>query len=201
MGNGQCHAAELPRCVRYLPGWLPEPDADFAELSSAIGWEQQQITLFGRTTELPRLTCWMGEAEYHYSGVRNAPHPMPDRLAGIRAALAQETAAEFNSCLANLYRDGTDSIGFHSDDEPELGPQPTIASVNLGAPRRFVLRSVATGQRWSVDLGGGDLLLMTNESQSDYRHAVPKTKRAVGPRINLTFRYFHPAAPGSSADP
>jgi alkylated DNA repair dioxygenase AlkB len=186
-------AAELPGCVRYLPCWLSDPDADFDEFSHTISWEHNDITLFGRTTKLPRLTCWMGEAEYSYSGVRNAPHPMPQRLAAIRDDLARETGAPFNSCLANLYRDGSDSIGYHSDDEPELGPQPVIASVNLGAARRFVLRSLATGQRWSVDLGGGDLLIMSGESQSDYRHAVPKTKRAVGPRINLTFRYFHPS--------
>jgi alkylated DNA repair dioxygenase AlkB len=185
--------AELPPCVRYLPGWLSDPDAVFDELGHAIAWEHNEITIFGRTTTLPRLTCWMGEAEYAYSGVRNAPHPMPQRLATIRDDLVGQTGSEFNSCLANLYRDGSDSIGYHSDDEPELGQRPVIASVNLGAPRRFVLRSVATGQRWTVDLGGGDLLIMSGESQSDYRHAVPKTKRAVGPRINLTFRYFHPS--------
>lgn len=183
---------ELPSCVRYLPGWLPAPETAFDELSAAVPWEQNEMTMFGRITKLPRLTCWMGAAEYSYSGVRNTPHAMPERLTAIRARLVAEVGAEFNSCLANFYRDGTDSIGFHSDDEPELGPRPTIASVNLGSARRFVLRSVATGQRWSVDLGGGDLLLMAGESQAESRHAVPKTKRVVGPRINLTFRYFHP---------
>ena len=95
---------------------------------------------------------------------------------------------DFNSCLANLYRDGSDSMGFHSDDEPELGPEPTIASVSLGARRRFVLRHRVTRERWTWDLGEGDLLVMRDESQRDYAHAVPKTTRPVGPRMNLTFR-------------
>lgn len=100
---------------------------------------------------------------------------------------------EFNSCLANLYRDGSDSMGFHSDDEPELGPQPTIASVSLGSRRRFVLRHRVTRERWTWDLGEGDLLVMRDESQRDYAHAVPKTTRQVGPRMNLTFRHFRAA--------
>jgi 2OG-Fe(II) oxygenase superfamily len=98
---------------------------------------------------------------------------------------------DFNSCLANLYRDGSDSMGFHSDDEPELGPEPIIASISLGARRRFVLRHRVSRERWSWNLGAGDLLVMRNESQRDYAHAVPKTSRRIGPRMNLTFRQFH----------
>lgn len=194
MDRGHSCAADLPSCLSYLPGWLPDPDTDFDELSRSVAWEHNDITVFGRTAKLPRLTCWMGEADYTYSGVRNTPHPMPDRLAAIRAELVRQVGAEFNSCLANFYRDGSDSIGYHSDDEAELGTRPTIASISLGAPRRFLFREVATGRRWSVELGNGDLLIMTGASQTDYRHAVPKTKRVVGPRINLTFRYFYPAA-------
>ena len=91
---------------------------------------------------------------------------------------------------ANLYRDGTDSMGYHSDNETELGPRPTIASISLGDRRRFVLRHRVTREQWSWDLGHGDLLVMRDESQSDYAHAVPKTSRPVGPRMNLTFRLF-----------
>lgn len=192
MRHREDETVDLPSCIRYLPGWLPDPDSDFDELSRTVAWEHRDITVFGRTAKLPRLTCWMGEADYIYSGVRNTGHPMPERLAVIRAALVHKVGAEFNSCLANFYRDGSDSIGYHSDDEAELGTRPTIASISLGSPRRFLFRSVTTGQRWPVDLGNGDLLIMTGQSQSDYRHAVPKTKRAVGPRINLTFRYFYP---------
>ena len=96
----------------------------------------------------------------------------------------------FNSCLANLYRDGSDSMGYHSDNEPELGPEPTIASISLGARRRFVLRHRMTREQWAWELGEGDLLVMRDESQRDYAHAVPKTSRLVGPRMNLTFRLF-----------
>ena len=96
----------------------------------------------------------------------------------------------FNSCLANLYRDGSDSMGYHSDDEPELGPRPTIASISLGARRNFALRHRVSRQRWTWSLGEGDLLVMRAEAQSDYAHAVPKTAKPVGPRMNLTFRVF-----------
>jgi alkylated DNA repair dioxygenase AlkB len=181
----------LPACFRYYPRWVSEADRVLADLVEGIAWEQNDITIAGRTTPIPRLTCWMGDAPYVYSGVRNDPVPMPPQLELIKERLEGETGAEYNSCLANLYRDGRDSIGYHSDDEPELGPRPTIASISLGERRRFHLKHGATGQRWTLDLGRGDLLIMTAESQSDYRHAVPKTAKAVGERLNLTFRYFH----------
>jgi alkylated DNA repair dioxygenase AlkB len=133
----------------------------------------------------------MGEAAYAYSGLVNEPKPWPPALAALRDRLVAECGVGYNSCLANLYRDGSDSMAYHSDDEPELGPRPTIASVSLGARRRFSLRHRATRERWSLELGEGDLLLMSAESQSDYAHAVPKTSKAVCPRLNLTFRLFH----------
>jgi alkylated DNA repair dioxygenase AlkB len=189
----------LPACFSYRPGWVTDADQALAELSAAIAWEQNDITIAGRTIPIPRLTCWMGDAAlraaqysaYVYSGVRNELVPMPPQLELIKKRLEDETGAAYNSCLANLYRDGRDSLSYHSDDEPELGPRPTIASVSLGDRRRFQLKHVASGQRWTLDLGAGDLLIMTDESQSDYRHAVPKTTRPIGPRLNLTFRFFH----------
>jgi alkylated DNA repair dioxygenase AlkB len=132
----------------------------------------------------------VGDAAYRYSGIANQPQPWPAVLADIRDRLVRELGVEFNSCLANLYRDGSDSMGFHSDDEPGLGDRPTIASVSLGAPRRFVLRRRRTRARWTWELGHGDLLVMRDESQSDYAHAVPKTSHPIGPRMNLTFRQF-----------
>ncbi|HEY9291340.1 MAG TPA: alpha-ketoglutarate-dependent dioxygenase AlkB [Microlunatus sp.] len=180
----------LPSCFSYLPGWVADQDQAYADLVDAIGWEQNDITIAGRTIKIPRLTCWMGEAAYTYSGVRNEPRPMPEPLAELHQRLERESSAAYNSCLANLYRDGRDSISYHSDDEPELGTRPTIASLSLGDRRRFTVRHRASGQTWSLDLGGGDLLIMRDESQSDYRHAVPKTRRPVGPRMNLTFRWF-----------
>ena len=182
--------SEAPGCVDYRPGWVADDQSLFHRLQAEITWEQHEITLFGRTVPTPRLTAWMSDAAYRYSGIVNEPIPWASALADVRERLKRELGVGFNSCLANLYRDGSDSMGFHSDNEPELGPEPTIASVSLGARRRFVLRHRASGERWSWDLGEGDLLVMRDESQRDYAHAVPKTARVTGPRMNLTFREF-----------
>jgi alkylated DNA repair dioxygenase AlkB len=184
--------AEPPSCVHYRPGWVDAPEAVLAELAATIDWEQHEITLFGRTVPTPRLTAWMGDQAYRYSGVVNEPKPWPPALLAIRDRLVAEVGVPFNSCLANLYRDGSDSMGYHSDDEPELGDRPTIASISLGARRTFLLRHRVSRERWSWALGEGDLLVMSDESQSDYAHAVPKTTKPVGPRLNLTFRVFGP---------
>lgn len=179
-----------PGCVDYHPGWVTDPDRLFARLRAELPWEQHDITLFGRTVPTPRLTAWIGDNAYTYSGVTNQPSAWPADLAAVRDRLAETLGLELNSCLANLYRDGSDSMGYHSDDEPELGPRPVIASLSLGARRTFTLRHRVSRQRWSWSLGAGDLLVMRGESQSDYAHAVPKTTRAVGPRMNLTFRFL-----------
>ena len=183
--------ADGPRCVTYVPGWVPEPDRVFDRLTAELAWEQLPITLFGRTVRTPRLTAWVGDAAYAYSGVVNRPQPWPPTLRALRDRLIAELGVSFNSCLANLYRDGSDSMGYHSDDEPELGPRPVIASVSLGARRIFALRHRASRERWTWALGAGDVLVMREESQSDFTHAVPKTTRAVGARMNLTFRQFY----------
>lgn len=182
--------ASAPSCVAYLPGWVDAPQETFELLQREIAWEQHEITLFGRAVPTPRLTAWMGDAPYTYSGLVNEPQPWPPALAAINERLAAELGVNLNSCLANLYRDGSDSMGYHSDDEPELGERPTIASVSLGARRTFTLRHRLTHERWSWSLGEGDLLVMRDESQRDYAHAVPKATRPVGPRLNLTFRVF-----------
>jgi alkylated DNA repair dioxygenase AlkB len=183
---------ETPACVDYYPGWVTDADWLFGVLQDQIVWEQHAITLYGRTMPTPRLTAWIGDSAYRYSGIVNEPAPWPGALAELRERFRHEVGLDVNSCLANLYRDGTDSMGYHSDNEPELGLRPTIASVSLGDRRRFVLRHRATRAKWSWDLGQGDLLVMRDESQSDYAHAVPKTARPVGPRMNLTFRRFRP---------
>lgn len=180
--------ADSPSCVDHHPGWAPDPQSLFDRLRAEIAWEQHEITLFGRSVPTPRLTAWIGDATYVYSGVVNQPAPWPPGLVALRDRLRETTGVQLNSCLANLYRDGSDSMGYHSDDEPELGPRPVIASLSLGARRRFALRHRVTRQRWTWNLGEGDLLVMRDESQSDYAHAVPKTSRLVGPRLNLTFR-------------
>lgn len=147
--------------------------------------------MFGRWVDSPRLSCWIGDAgaSYRYSGQSFEPHPWPDALLPLRGRLRQELGIDFNSVLANLYRDGRDAMGWHSDDEPELGPEPVIASVSLGAARRFVLRRRDDHTvRKEFRLEPGSLLVMRGNSQRDWQHALPRTAKPVGPRINLTFR-------------
>jgi len=162
------------------------------ELAAEIPWEQPIVTVFGRRHATPRLTAWFGDGAYSYSGITHAPAAFPTALADIRDQLGDATGAVFNSCLANLYRDGSDSMGAHSDNEPELGPEPVIGSVSLGDRRRFVMTDVETRERFEWALGAGDLLVMSGNSQARYRHSVPKTTRPIGRRLNLTFRTFVP---------
>jgi alkylated DNA repair dioxygenase AlkB len=187
-----------PGCVDYYPGWVEDAGRLCEVLREKITWEQHAVTLYGRTMPAPRLSAWFGDGAYRYSGIVHEPAPWLEPLAELRDRLRRELDVNFNSCLANLYRDGTDSMGYHSDNEPELGSRPVIASISLGDRRRFVLRHRATRERWSWDIGQGDLLVMRDESQSDYAHAVPKVSRPVGPRMNLTFRVFRPATLESS---
>ena len=175
------------------PAWLAcgEADALLAALRDALPWTRHRIRLFGREHEAPRLSCWLGDrqARYRYSGTLYEPAPWPPALQALLPRLQADCAAPVNSALANLYRDGRDAMGWHSDDEPELGPAPTIASLSLGAPRRFVLRHKREPQhRLALELGHGSLLLMRGDTQRNYRHALPRSARPLGARINLTFR-------------
>ena len=179
--------------LAFDPHWLDEAAAAdlFDALLPAIPWEVHRIRLFGRTVDSPRLSCWIGDpaATYTYSGTRFEPRPWPPALAPIRDRLAAQLDVGFNSVLANLYRDGRDSMGWHSDAEPELGLRPVIASLSLGATRRFVLRGRDDpALRRDLDLGAGSLLVMSGDTQRRYRHALPRTARPVGARLNLTFR-------------
>lgn len=179
--------------VAFDPAWLPcaQADALCTELQESIPWEVHRLRLFGREVDSPRLSCWIGDpgAAYTYSGTRFVPRPWPRVLLPIRARLARELGADFNSVLANHYRDGRDAMGWHSDAEAELGPRPLIASLSLGATRRFVLRQRDDpAVRLALELPPGSLLVMAGETQRRYRHALPRTARPVGARINLTFR-------------
>lgn len=183
--------------VRLVPGWL-EPAAAaslMAGLLDQVPWEVHRIRLFGREVASPRLSCWIGDAgaAYRYSGTRFQPRPWLPALAALRGRLESELGQPFNSVLANRYRSGADAMGWHSDDEPELGPEPLIASVSLGATRRFVLRHRRDpALRLEVELAPGSLLLMGGPTQRHWKHALPRTARPVGERINLTFRRILP---------
>lgn len=174
-------------------GWLDVSASAtlFEQCHAGIAWHTHRIRMFGKWVDSPRLSCWIGDpdARYRYSGTTLEPHLWPGALLPLRARLRQELGIDFNSVLANLYRDGRDAMGWHSDDEPELGPEPVIASISLGAARRFVLRRRDDpAVRCEFVLEPGSLLVMRGRSQRDWQHALPRTARPVGPRINLTFR-------------
>jgi alkylated DNA repair dioxygenase AlkB len=184
----------------YDPRWLPAATADllFAALrdpvQAGIDWEVHRIRLFGRELDSPRLSRWIGDpgASYRYSGVRFEPASWPRALGAIRKGVSAAAGEQFNSVLANLYRDGNDTMGWHSDDEAELGAQPIIASLSLGATRKFVLKArAAGGPKLEIPLGHGSLLVMRGDTQKHFRHALPRTRRPTGERMNLTFRRIY----------
>src|SRR5690606_2764427 len=185
--------------LQLARGWMSAAEAGalMQVLRDGLPWEVHHIRLFGREVPSPRLSCWIGDpdAVYRYSGTRFSPHPWTAGLSALRQRLQVELGQSFNSVLANRYRDGRDAMGWHSDDEPELGPEPLIASLSLGAVRRFVLRRRDDpGRRLALELEPGSLLLMGGTTQRHWKHALPRPTRPVGERINLTFRQLAAAA-------
>jgi alkylated DNA repair dioxygenase AlkB len=189
----ECTALEDGGHLRVVRGWVSLEDtaALYAALEAELPWRQETIRMGAREVLQPRLSAWLGDpdARYTYSRRTFEPEPWTPTLSALRDRLNGESEVPFNSVLANLYRDGQDSMGWHADKEPELGPNPLIASLSLGGTRRFLLRH----RRKSVagvdlDLDDGSLLWMSGTTQHYWRHSVPKTRRPVAPRINLTFR-------------
>jgi alkylated DNA repair dioxygenase AlkB len=163
----------------------------FARLHAEIPWERHRLRLFGREVDSPRLSCWVGDADavYTYSRVRFEPHAWTPGLGELRDTTRALCGERYNSVLCNLYRDGDDAMGWHSDSEPELGPEPSIASLSFGAARRFRLRHRHDKTlRLDIELESGTLLLMSGATQRNYRHDLPRAKAVREPRINLTFR-------------
>jgi alkylated DNA repair dioxygenase AlkB len=168
---------------------LPWPNAEvLARLIAETAWRAETVTLFGQRHLQPRLTAWHGDASYTYSGLTLDPLPFTPLLQAIRAAAEAATGHRYNSVLLNYYRDGRDSMGMHSDDEPELGPQPAIASVSFGATRTFVLKHKRTRESVRLELTDGSLLFMGGNLQHNWLHGINKSARPLGPRVNLTFR-------------
>lgn len=165
-------------------------DEVLARLVGETAWRSELITLWGRQYPQPRLTAWHGEKSYSYSGLTLAPLPFTPLQRDILRAVEAATGRRFNSALLNYYRDGRDGMGMHSDDEPELGPEPAIASVSFGAARSFILQHKASRQRLQLALTDGSLLLMAGKLQHNWVHGINKIRRPVGPRVNLTFRYI-----------
>ncbi|MCW8331190.1 alpha-ketoglutarate-dependent dioxygenase AlkB [Photobacterium sp. SDRW27] len=174
--------------------WAPdfissrESQCYFHQLLAELDWRQETIRMFGRDVLQPRLQAWCGEAVYTYSGLTMTPEPWTPTLLAIKSACEQVSKTSFNSVLANLYRDGRDYMGWHQDNEPELGAHPVIASVSLGEERRFVLKHLLRKQKIEFNLKSGSLLIMAGMTQQFWSHSVPKTQRPKQARINLTFR-------------
>ncbi|HBR98454.1 MAG TPA: alpha-ketoglutarate-dependent dioxygenase AlkB [Gammaproteobacteria bacterium] len=182
-------------------GWLTlhtavfethEADQLLMTLKAELDWQQSRIRIAGRELPIPRLNAWYGDADadYGYSGIALAPLPWTPELTTVRQAVQQRCDHGFNSVLANLYRDGQDSVAWHADDEKALGRNPVIASVSLGGTRRFQLkhRRDKTLSRIDLDLPHNSLLVMGGALQHHWVHAVPKTRKPCDARINLTFR-------------
>ena len=178
----------------YRPQFFNSADCErmFGCINDETPWEARSIILFGKEVPQPRLACWYGDLAYSYSGITLDPRPMTPTLLEIKQRCEEAASAQFNSVLVNLYRDGQDSMGLHADDEPELGAEPVIASVSFGGERNFRLRHRQSKELQQVSLASGSLLVMSGLSQQCWMHDVPKTKKFVEPRINLTFRYINP---------
>jgi len=190
----EMHTVPLPDGdARHWPHAFPADEAAalFVALRRNIEWAAEQVVIFGQPRLVPRRVAWHGDpgAAYKYSGTTHEPRPWTPELTVIRTRVERLSGQTFNSVLLNLYRDGRDGMGWHADDEPELGRNPVIASVSFGATRRFRLRHRRNrGEPVTLQLTDGSLLLMAGPTQHHWLHAVPKTAVAVGERINLTFR-------------
>lgn len=180
---------KLADCL-FVRDAVQDSEELFCLLQNEIAWREEPIKMFGKSMLQPRLLAWYGDANanYRYSGTTHSPLPWTPSLTRLKDQVEALTKSSFNSVLLNLYRDGNDSMGYHSDDEPELGRQPVIASLSFGAERRFNIKHKQTGELISFDLPHNSLFVMKGDFQRTWKHSIPKTKKKVGPRINLTFR-------------
>lgn len=176
----------------FFPNFFSKGESDsfLKNLRSNIVWKQESMNMYGKKIDFPRLTAWYGNNDkpYSFSGITLQPLPWSSEILSIKSKIEPVAKTAFNSVLLNLYRDGNDSISWHTDAEKELGTNPVIASVNFGATRKFQLRHIKTKEKLEIELTHGSLLIMQGELQHFWQHQVPKTSKVVGERINLTFR-------------
>ena len=182
----------------YHGSVFPTEQADqlFTSLQIHIPWEHDEVFLFGKRIVTARQVAWFGDegCHYTYSGKTHLATPWTPELQVIKTKIEELTGTLFNSCLANLYLEGEQGMGWHQDNEKELGPEPTIASVSLGAERRFDFRHKEHGDKVQILLAHGSLLIMSGSTQTYWQHQLPKTKKVTTPRINLTFRTISPSS-------
>jgi len=163
---------------------------EYNELLNGLELKQESIQLFGKTVLQPRLSRFYSDPgiSYVYSNQKFNGKEWTDELSALNGAIQERTSESFNSALVNYYRDGTDSMGLHADNEPELGKNPTIASMNYGASRKMVFRRNGTKEKFEVILNHGDLLIMSGALQHNWKHELPKQKKVDTSRLNITFR-------------
>jgi alkylated DNA repair dioxygenase AlkB len=179
--------------VLFCPDFFPAADADrlLRELLATTAWRQEAFKMYGKEMPFPRLTAWYGDegTAYTYSGLKNVPAPWTPAILEVKRAVEPACGATFNSVLLNRYRSGQDSVSWHADDEPEFGKNPVIASVSFGESRLFQFRHKKRKElKGSVELTHGSLLIMRGGTQENWLHQIPKTKKPVEERLNLTFR-------------
>ena len=179
--------------LRYYQNFISEHNANryFKTFLEQIPWQQDDVKVFGKVYAQPRLTSLHSSSlsTYTYSGLTLQPHPMTDELLELLGQIRKVSQHDYNSVLLNLYRDGDDSNGWHADNEKELGKHPQIASLSFGANRFFHFKHrKIKSERYKMELHNGSLLLMEGAMQEHWLHQIPKTKKPLQPRINLTFR-------------
>ena len=182
--------------MEYIPGLFSVQESIILmkEFISNVPWQQRTVTMYGKQIITPRLTAWYGDKgkDYTFSGTKFDPLPWTKELLQIREKVEQIADVTFNTVLLNYYRDGSDSVAWHSDDENELGIKPVIASVSLGQARRFDVRHKVDHQKkYSVNLENGSLLLMRGDLQHSWEHRIAKSTKILKERINLTFRIIN----------
>jgi len=188
---------ELPDAeLLYWPHFFSMEDADqwYEKLLKCIDWQQKSIVMNGKSVNIPRLSAWYADENKHYtySGEVHLAEPWTAELLDLKTQIEQTTGVRFNSVLCNLYRDGNDSVAWHSDDETELGQNPHIASLSFGEERSFSFRNKRDHQKkFNLALRHGSCLLMSGTTQQNWQHQISKSTRLMQPRINLTFRYIY----------
>ena len=182
----------LPEGFTYIQDFISQERACdlFKKLHKDVAWSHETITMFGKEITIRRMSALYGDqgTRYRYAGTSYKSLPWLPHLRTMKSFVSDHTHTTFNICLLNNYHDGTEQMGWHSDNEPELGKEPTIACLSLGASRRFDIKDTATGEKRSIDLEPGSLLIMSGDSQSQYKHQIPKQLRIKESRISLTFR-------------
>lgn len=183
--------------LQFIPHWQNAEHSElwFQRLVQLLQWQHESLMMYGKQVQVPRLVAYYGDenARYRYSGVWHQPMNWTPLLLSIKQMLEQSFDTRINSVLCNLYRNGHDAMGWHSDNEAELGSEPSIFSLSLGATRFFDYRRKSDHSiKHRIQLNSGSLLIMRGQFQALWQHQVPRQKRITDPRINLTFRYVHP---------